>query len=176
PAAVGSILIAAGIYALIRVRSADSWFFAALAVFGLLSRSGWAPLANAMQKLPLFDLTLNERFSFAGALALVILAALGIERALRNGDRAFGWTLAAATFAYVFGALLIQHLDLVYDDLPEWGVYAFFGEVAGLGVAAILAMLWPRSIAPLLLVALIAQRLISAGDIYPTLPRAAAYP
>ena len=175
-AAVGSIMLAAAVYALVRVRSRDSWFFFALAVFGILARSGWMPLATALQKLPLFDLVLNERFAFAGAFALVVLAALGVERAVATSDRAFGWTLAAAAFAFAFGAVLVQRLEVIYDIMPEWGVFAYFGEIAGIGIAAILAILWPRALAPAMLVIILAQRLVSAGDIVPTLRRSAAYP
>jgi hypothetical protein len=175
-AAVGSIVMAAALYAILRVRSAATWFFAALAVFGLLARAGWMPLATALQKLPLFDEVLNERFAFAAAFAMVVLAALGVEYAMARSDRAFGFALAAATLAFAGGAVLVERAKVVYQSLPEWGVYAYFGEIAGIGVAAILAILWPRALAPLMLVALLAQRLVSAGDIYPTLPRAAAYP
>jgi hypothetical protein len=175
-ATVGSIILAAALYAVIRVRSAATWFFAALAVFGLLARAGWMPLATALQKLPLFDVVLNERFAFAGAFALVVLAALGVEYAVARSDRAFGWALAAGAALFALGAVLVDRAQVVYQSLPEWGVYAYFGEVAGIGAAAILAILWPRALAPLMLVALLVQRLISAGDIYPTLPRAFAYP
>ena len=175
-AAVGSIVLAAALYAVVRVRSRQTWFFAVLAVFGILARAGWMPLATALQKLPLFDVVLNERFAFAGAFALVILAVLGVEHAIAKSDRTFGWSLAAATMVFAGGAVLVERAKVIYDSVPEWGVYAYFGDVAGIGVAAILVILWPRALAPLMLVALLAQRLVSAGDIYPTLPRSAAYP
>src|SRR5205085_382103 len=100
---------------------------AALALFGLLARAGWMPLAAAMQKLPLFDVVLNERFAFAGAFALVVLAALGVGHAVAQSDRAFGWPLAAATVAFAAGAVLVEHAKVIYENLPEWGVYAYFG-------------------------------------------------
>jgi hypothetical protein len=175
-AAAGSIVIAMAVYAIARVRRRETWFFLALAMFGILARSGWMPLATALQKLPLFDLVLNERFAFAGALALVVLAALGLERAVATSDRAFGWTLAAAAAAFAGGAVLVDRAQVIYNSLPEWGVYAYFGEVAGVCAAAILAILWPRALAPLMLVVLLAQRLVTSGDVYPTLPRSVAYP
>src|SRR5947209_543626 len=141
-AAVGSIVLAAALYAIVRVRSRQTWFFAAVAVFGILARAGWMPLATALQKLPLFDVVLNERFAFAGAFALVVLAALGIEHAVARSDRAFGFTLAAATLAFAAGAVLVERAKVIYQSLPEWGVYAYFGEIAGIGVAAILVILW----------------------------------
>ena len=175
-AAVGSIVLAAALYAAVRVRSRQTWFFAVLAVFGILARAGWMPLATALQKLPLFAVVLNERFAFAAAFALVILAALGVEHAIAKSDRTFGWSLAAAAIVFAGGAVLVERAKVIYDSVPEWGVYAYFGDVAGIGVAAILVILWPRALAPLMLVALLAQRLVSAGDVYPTLPRSAAYP
>src|SRR5262249_9493284 len=159
-AAVGSIVIAMALYAIVRVRSRETWFFAALAVFGILARSGWMPLATALQKLPLFDVVLNERFAFAAALAMVMLAALGVEHAIAGSDRGFGWALAMMAIAFAGGAVLVERAKVVYENMPEWGVYAYFGDVAGIGVAAIVAVLWPRALAPLMLVVLLAQRLI----------------
>jgi hypothetical protein len=171
-AAVGSIVLAAALYAVARIRSRETWFFFALAIFGMAAGSGWMPLATALQKLPLFDLVLNERFAFAAAFALVVLASLGVERALATSDRAFGWTLALATVAVAAGAVVLDD----HRSAPQWGAYAAFGEIAGIGVAAIVAALRPRALAPLMLVVLVAQRAVSAGDIYPTLPRSVAYP
>jgi len=139
--AVGSIIVALAAYALIRVRRREVAFFGSLALFGILCGAAWSPLAAAMQKLPLFDITLNERFSFAAALSLTILAALGIEHALRTRDKALGYTLAIATFAFAAGAFAIDHYHVMEDKLPEWGVYTLFGELVCLGMAAIAGLL-----------------------------------
>ncbi|HEV7765503.1 MAG TPA: YfhO family protein [Thermoanaerobaculia bacterium] len=82
---VGVIILALAICAVWRVRSTESWFFAGMAVFGLLAHAEWAPLARALQSLPLFDVALNERFTFAAAFALCVLAALGVEDLLERG-------------------------------------------------------------------------------------------
>jgi hypothetical protein len=139
--AVGSIVVALAAYALIRVRRREVAFFGSLALFGILCGAAWSPLAAAMQKLPLFDITLNERFSFAAALSLTILAALGIEHALRTRDKALGYTLATATFAFAAGAFAIDHFHVMEDKLPEWGVYTLFGELVCLGIAAMVGLL-----------------------------------
>jgi hypothetical protein len=189
--AVGSILIALAVYAIIRVRRREVAFFAVLALFGILARAAWAPLAAMLQKLPLFDITLNERFCFAAAFALVILGALGLEHALRRRDRALFYTLAAATFFFAAGAFTITRLNLMAHSLPEWGVYTLFGELTCLGVAAIgIAVAWSRdhnttaatqqpsnpATAITILALLVAQRWMAGNDIYPTLPAFAAYP
>jgi hypothetical protein len=139
-AAAGSIILALAAYALFRVRRRETAFFGALALFGILARAAWAPLAALLQKLPLFDITLNERFSFAAALSLVVLAALGLEEGLRRGDRALGYVLALATIFFAGGGLAINRYNLVASSLPEWGVYTLFGELVCLGVAAIVVL------------------------------------
>ena len=144
-AAVGSIIVALAAYALFRVRRRETAFFGALALFGILCRAAWAPLAALMQKLPLFDITLNERFSFAAALSLVVLAALGLEHALRTRDRALAYTLATATFLFAGGTFLIDRLHVMENKLPEWGVYTLFGELACLGIATVAVIAVSRS-------------------------------
>ena len=184
--AVGSIIVALAVYALIRVRGREVAFFGALALFGILCGAGWSPLAAAMQKLPLFHITLTERFSFAAALSLVILAALGIEHALRTGDKALGYTLALATIAFAMGAFAIDHFHVMEDKLPEWGVYTLFGELVCLGIAGMVVLLRSRqpddpatqqpALAISILILITAQRWLAGYDIYPTLPAYAAYP
>lgn len=179
--ATGSVVLGLALYALLRVRRREVAFFGLLALFGMLARAAWAPLAAVFQKLPLFDIALNERFCFAAAMSLVILAALGIEHALATRDRLFPYAIVAAAIAITAGIVTIDRLDLVADRLPEWGVYTHFAEIAGIALAALAAIvLLHAARGPLPAVALFAlitvQRALSAYDIYPTLPARAAYP
>jgi hypothetical protein len=177
--AAGSIIVALAVYALVRVRRLETTLFGALALFGILCGAGWSPLAALMQKLPLFDIALNERFAFAAAFSLVILASLGIEHAIATRDKTLGYTLAAATIIFAAGAFTIDRLHVMEDKLPEWGVYTLFGELACLGVAAIAVLASKNrenAIAISILVLITAQRWLAGHDIYPTLPAYAAYP
>ena len=177
-AAPDSIVLAMAIFALWRIRSADTWFLGGLALFGILARAGWKPLSDLIQKLPMFDITINERFSFAAAFALVMLAALGLEWAVERRDRALGYTLAAALVVYVIGQALLLRSGIVSPNILDWGRYAYFGEIGCLALAALIAVLRPppRALVPLLLGALLLQHVCEEGDIYPTLPSRAAYP
>ena len=171
-AAAGSIILALALYGALRIRSRVTWFFAATALFGFVARAGWKPLARAMQELPLFDQALNERFSFAAALALAIIAAMGVEELMRrNGDRAAAITLAAVLAVLVAGNLWIVRANLVTEVPPVWGRYTMLAELIGLGVALVLLRA-PK----LLLVAILAQRFVSAGDIYRSHEQRIAYP
>ena len=177
--AAGSIIVALAIYALIKVRRRETSFFAALALFGILCGADWSPLAALLQKLPLFDIALNERFTFAAAFSLVILACLGLEHALATRDKSLGYALAAATLLFAAGAFTIDRLHVMEDKLPEWGVYTLFGELACLGIAAIVVLALKNrgnAISITVLVLITAQRWLAGYDIYPTLPAFAAYP
>jgi len=177
--AAGSIIVALAIYALIKVRRRETAFFGGLALFGILCGADWSPLAALMQKLPLFDIALNERFTFAAAFSLVILACLGLEHALAMRDRSLGYALAIATLLFAAGAFTIDRLHVMEDKLPEWGVYTLFGELACLGIAAIVVLALKNrgnAIAITVLVLITAQRWLAGYDIYPTLPAFAAYP
>jgi membrane protein YfhO len=177
--AAGSIIVAIAIYALIRVRRRETVFFGTFALFGILCGADWSPLAALMQKLPLFDIALNERFTFAAAFSLVILAALGIEHALATRDRSLGYALAIAVIVFAAGAFTIDRLHVMEDKLPEWGVYTLFGELACLGIAAaaVIALKNRENAIAITILALItAQRWLAGYDIYPTLPAFAAYP
>jgi membrane protein YfhO len=169
-AAVGSIVLALAIYAAIRVRSRDAWFFAAMALFCLLARAEWKPLARALQKLPLFDQTLNERFSFGAALALAILAALGVEEIFRRG----GDRVALITLLTLLAALSAGNAWL-HDPTfaPVWGKHKIAAELAGLAIAiALIALRAPR----FLIAVVLLQRFVSEGGIYRSFDPRIAYP
>ena len=166
--AAGSIILALAIYALWRVRTKESWFFAGVAVFGMLAHAEWTPLARALQQLPLFDQALNERFSFAAACALCILAALAVEDILqRENGRA-----AAITALVVLVVITIGNTNI--EDTPrEWGRYATFAEIGALALASF--FLWRR--APHVLLGLVLlQRGLTEGGIYQSFDARAAYP
>jgi hypothetical protein len=178
-AAVGSLVLALALYALARIRSAETWFWGGLALFGVLAGGAWTPVMDLLSKLPLLDLTLNERFDYAAVCAFVMLAALGLEHVLERADlRPLLYAMTAVLVIVAAGRVVILHYDMVTDVLGEWGGYARFAEVACLGVAALIVAARPplRALVPLLLVVLLSQRFLEDGDVYPTVPSFAAYP
>jgi Bacterial membrane protein YfhO len=172
-AAAGSVILALAIYAVWRVRRVETWFFAGVAVFGLLSHAEWPPLSRALQALPLLDAALNERFSFAAALALAMLAALGVEEWLVRGPRGAAITLGIVCAAIAAGNFWLLRSSLVSHGPAEWGRYVVAAEIGGLAVAALATAFR----APYLLLAiLVAQRWLSAGGTYHSFEQRAAYP
>jgi hypothetical protein len=176
---VGSVILAFAIYAIWRIRSPEVWFFAATALFGLLARADWGPVSRSLQRLPLLDLALNERFSCAGAFSLALLAAIGIEDVLRR-ERPLA---AAATAAVVLvlitaGTLLLLRANVVGPNLEIWGDYKIFAELAGLAVAtgALLLPIPSPWKAAIILGVVLVQRVMSEGGVYRTFPASVAYP
>ena len=166
-AATGSIIFALAVVAIVRVRSRVAWFFGALALFGFLARAGWAPLAQLLQKVPLFDTALNERFCFAAVLALAILAAFAIDRI----DRIAILTLGGVLVILAAGSFWIARAHLVTDAPPVWGKYRLAAELVGL-VVVLLVVRSPR----LVLLTLVAHRFVSDGAIYRAFEQRLAYP
>lgn len=173
-ASVGSIVLALAVYAVWRVRSRLTWFWAITAVFMLAAHVRWLPVVTVLHKLPLFDISMNERLSFAAAWILALLAGLGVEEILRRNDRrAAAMTLAIVLALLAAGSYWIAESFVIERGPREWGRYTTAAELAGLAVAA-LAVAWPR--ASLLLAALLAQRVVTVGNVHRSFPRAAAYP
>lgn len=177
--AVGSVILAFAIYAIWRVRSAESWFFAATALFGLLARAEWRPVARGLQRLPLLDIALNERFSSAAAFSLALLAAMGIEDIIRRQrPLAAAATAAAVLVLITAGTLLLLRANVVGPNLETSGDYKIFAELAGLAVATAALLLpvpspWK---AAMILGIVLVQRSMTDSGVYGTFPASAAYP
>ena len=174
-AAVGSIVLALAIYAVVRARRPETWFFAGMAVFGIVARAAWTPLANALQKIPLFDMTITERFSFAAAFSMAVLAALGVEELIRRGgDRVAVYAAFATLVCITIGTAWVQRSGIVYvKNFPEWSHHAVFAEIGCLAIFALIVM---RPGPAFILGVLLLQRFMTVGDVYPTLPSRFAYP
>jgi hypothetical protein len=71
------LLAVAGV--VVRRRDRQTWFFAALAIAGTFAAIGLWPVPHLLHSLPLFDIAINERLAFAGALALSLLAAFAVD-------------------------------------------------------------------------------------------------
>jgi hypothetical protein len=168
-AAVGSIVLALALYGTLRVRSRESWFFAGMAVFCLLAHVEWKPLTRTLQKLPLFDQALNERFSFGAALALAILAAFGVEELFRHDrDRVAAIVLGITLVVLAVGnAWLFRNVQAP----ATWGNDKIAAESIGLALAIVL-LRKPQ----FLVAAILLQRFVSDGDIYRAHDQKIAYP
>jgi hypothetical protein len=144
-AAVGSLVVAMAAYAIWRIRSRRTWFSLALLVFCFGASVEWGPPLRLLQKLPLFDIAINERLSFVAAFAFCVLAALGLEElARRGGDRMAGVTFAVALTILGIGSYALEKSGWLTSWIPRWAPYRLSGELVPLGVATVILLIGSR--------------------------------
>ena len=179
-AACGSIILALAVYAVWRRRSADTWFFFALAIACIAVESRWEPAVVAIKKLPLMGITYEERLAFTAAMSLTILAALGVDEIVRRRDfRAAALTMTAVLFALGAGTWWLSRNVTIAITFADFGELKIFAELVCLGFAALTVALWraeARRSTFVLLGLLVAQRVMSEGGTFKTFPAEAAYP
>lgn len=179
-AAVGSLLLALAAYAVWRRRSAETWFFAGLALFCMLAGARWSAIADVVMHLPLLEITMLHRLAFSAALFLVLLAALGVEEMLRRDDRApVAVTIAAVLALLGVGMLWLQRNVVLAITPADYGRYRVFAEIffPVLAIVLLAARRVPMRVAmPLLLALVVGQRALTELDTFATLPAKAAYP
>ena len=182
--AVGSIVLALAIYAVWRVRSRTTWFFAAVALLCLGAHAAWKPVAVLLHALPLFDITLNERLAFGAAFFLAMLAALGAER-IAEDHRGAAITFALVLVVLGVGTYWISNTFAFEPGPRDWGEYSIFAELAFLAAATlVLGVRWPShrsgpravAVATALLGLLIVQRVVTVGGVHKSFPAKDAYP
>jgi len=169
-ARVGSIVLALAAVAAVRFwRRRDVRFLIGLLIPSLLACWKLPPMTTLFRALPLFNVSLNERFGFAAALALSLLAAIAFDALTgRRIVLVVGIALAIATAA-TWSTRMHYRID---HELIYIGAAA---ELAGIALL-LLALSKPRHAFAILIVALIAQRIVEDGNIYPALPRKQFYP
>lgn len=178
-AAVGSIVLAAAVYALWRRRRGETWFFGGVLIFCLVEHADWWPLSKWVSSLPLFDIALNLRYSYGASFAFVVLAVLGLDEFRRREDtRGFAVTASAVLMAVSLAAIAAERFGLVKINSEFFGDYRLFADVVLLAVAILFVTLRPpwRAVVPTLLVLVLVQRTMQEGGVYPSLPASAAYP
>lgn len=151
------------------------------AIVGTLVAAKAPVIYPLLYKLPLLSLSLNERLLFVAVLALVALAALGLEVALaqnRLRTLAVIWCLSSGFGAGLLGLLWRQSVaELEGGFALRQALAQLLPPLLAAGLAWGLAVrsrprrqtatLW------LLLALLLGQRWLEMGRLYPTLPRAA---
>jgi hypothetical protein len=175
-AVAGSIVVALFLYAMFTVRGREKWFFFGMFVFCMLETIR-SPIEDVVQRLPLFDIAINDRFSYGAAFAMVVIAAMGLEHLTTRGLK------PAPTFGFISIGVLITIVllrawihPMMWPNRENWGTYREFAEIAFLGIAALVAMIRPRLAGQVILACVILQRTVEEGGIIPTFSADVAYP
>lgn len=177
---VGSVLWAPALYGLWRGRGRERYLLLALGLFGLLTGAKAPLLTEALGRLPLLGVSLNQRFVVLAPLALACLAGLGVEAWLRAGGGKTLGLLACAVTAAVLSASVALMPGASAAGMDQ-GVFRILAAwwVLPLLASALALVAWrraPRTAALALILCLVAQRAGEAGSFYPTLSAEAFYP
>lgn len=170
-------LALAGLFSRCRSR----WFFLAIGLAGLAI---WTKTtaADALAKLPLFDIAFNERLLFVTTFSLCALAALGANR-LQDGEGAPAFyagavaSLALLTWLFVHFRSRMAALEMP----PAYVRERFLLQIVPLVAAIVILAILPHQrratagVAALLAV-FAAQRTFEAGSLIPTMPSRIFYP
>ena len=166
-----------GIFARLRER----WFFLLAGLFGL---AVWTKtvMADAVAKLPLFDIALNERLLLWTVLSLCVLAALGADR-LADGEGAPAFLAGCAGTLGLVAWLCVRYrprlaaLEMPADFLRGRLLAQLVPLVLGLVLVAVLSRRLRATVGLSILVAIFAAaRVFEQGGTYPTMAPSTFYP
>ena len=167
---IGSLAIALAVGGFLRSQRREKWFLAVMAVVGLAAGITAPGVTHVLTRLPGFEIAVNERMIGFTALALALLAALGIGEI---GARRFFAVLFIATAFVVTIAASLAPDDLSYDYVRLGALRAALPLL--LSCAAIL-LLSRAQAASVLFVLLLVQRAGESAGSHPTVPARAFFP
>jgi len=177
-AEAGSIVLALAIFGIWCARKrAETWFFAALTVIGVLAGAQVGPVIQLLHRIPLLDLSMNDRFADAVPMCLGILAAFAIDRLSRGAALAMiGLFAVVAAGAYAFNGAALDPNRTVAEIVPL-GIAAIVVWLSGAPASSpVRAGETPALHALALLALILAQRVMSDGHLIPIHDRSVAYP
>ena len=170
----GAMLFAPAIFALMRSRSREKWFFAGVVIFGLLAGAEAPVLSDLLAHLPIFSLAINARMISFAAFGICVLAAIGLQASIGEGNRLAWLFLAVAGVLTAFIVAIALSSTLTPDFVRANSVR----EVVPLLLAfAVLRGFRGRHAATVgLLSLLLLQRVAEIGGFIPTVDRRAFFP
>ncbi len=176
----GSVLLAPALFGLFWSRWRGRWIIAGIGLFGLLAGASAPGVSELLARLPLFDISLNDRLVFAVPFAIAVLAGLGLEAwADRPRSSALGWLQLALLFG-VGGVILGLWSWMRGAGLSREFLITQAGlELVPMAVLAVVYLVRRTPTAVVLgavLAVLLVQRSAEGGPTYPTLPVRAFYP
>ena len=174
-ARVGSVVLALAIVAALRCwRRREVRFLVAMLVFGLLACWRMPPVSTLLRALPLFNVSFNERFGFAAALALALLAGLAFDGQARAPVLHRRIILAVGAILAIATALTWK-LRIAYTVDRRLIIAGAIAEFAGIALLLI-APSWRKAAFAIVLLAIVGQRVVEDGNIYPAVPKRMFYP
>ncbi len=175
----GAVLLPLALAGLVS-RRRERWPMLVLAGLGLAAWARLPVFSDAIARLPLFDVALNEYLVVLLTLSIAVLAAFGVERLIETRRRSILLVTAAIAAAAI--GLLSLHVEPNLSRIPPPArTLLWMVQIVPVALLALFAFLrhtnaaW-RAFPAIALVLLLAQRRVEAGSFYSTLSARAFYP
>jgi hypothetical protein len=170
----GAMLFAPALFALLRGRSREKWFFAAIALFGFLAGAEAPIVSDVLARLPIFNLAINARMISFAAFGVCVLAAIGVEVSTIERER-LAWCFLGTGIAT---GMLITLVALRSTLTPDFVRANAIREVVPLLLAFVLlrGLRARRAAMAGLLGLLLLQRVAEIGGFIPAIDRRAFFP
>lgn len=170
----GAMLFAPALFALLRARGREKWFFAGVVAFGFLAGAKTPLLSDALSRLPVFSLAINSRMISFAAFGICVLGAMGVQVAITERER-LSWTFLGTASALT---VLITVMAMRTTLTPDFVRANAIREVVPLLLAFALLRALPMRRAAMagLLALLLLQRVSEIGGFIPTVDRRAFFP
>ena len=176
-ASVGGIALALAFVGAFSARR-EKWLLLVLAALTMAVAVGFPGIADAVNRLPVFRLALNNRLASATAFCLAALAAIGFED-LKNGEKRRAFLLpviaAAAGAGVILRATALAARGISPAHLYRSGAF-FAGGIVALFLAAVLFRRRPAPLGMAALAIFLVFRAAETPRLSPTFRSADFYP
>ncbi len=176
---VGALAFAPAMYALRRARRRTTWFFAGVVGLGWLVGLEMPGIYTLFLHLPLFSIAINTRMISFAALGTSMLAGIGLDAFLRDGDRNALAFVVGGTTTVIAIAVTAMTPSMLDSGLTQSFIrVGATRELAPLLLAFAACRLLPsaRTACLALVALLIIQRGGEAGGLQPLVDPRAFYP
>jgi hypothetical protein len=168
------MLFAPALFALLRARTRERWFFTGIVLFGLLAGAEAPVISDVLGRLPVFSLAINARMISFAAFGICVLAAMGLQASTAERER-LGWYFLGTGIAV---AALVVLLALRSTLTPDFVRANAIREIVPLllSFALLRGVRSRRTAMAALLGLLLLQRAAEIGGFIPAIGRQAFFP
>lgn len=169
----GALAFPLALLALLRGRGRERWFFAGAFVWGLLAGVGARGMVELLAHVPGFAIAVNDRMISFAAASLAVLAAIGVETAMRS-ERRPAAALCVAFAIVVAGVAAFATRGLSPDFVRIHAARELLPLLFGAAVLVVFRA--PRPVALALLALLLIERTAEREGTVPTYAARAFFP
>ncbi len=175
----GSLLLPLWILGLWKSRWKGRWLMLGFLLFGLLAGADAPWISDFLARLPLLDISINNRLSVAALFSVATLAALGTDAWLSGEQRRLE-RISVAALIVLAGVVILFWPAMSQGGLSRNYLIARASFYLIPPVLALAALVLTRKRVltgfAIVLLLLLGQRTLEIGHLYPTLPANSFYP